>query len=241
MNRIFKVELVREVKEGAGSIDHSRSALGDSLDGSRDNPIVLLEDNESNASDFEEVDSSLRAESARPDVGSETAVDLRLPASFSNPEGCHEIERNDFADTAQRFQFQEDRLHTGRSITDEHGLVHPVLYTNTFNEKRQQRQQQEEDYEGEDNSEDESQPQQKVGETHLSSKGDESARPAKRQRPLPYGDSSPEPSHDEAGSHGDNYSDDELNNTKAKSGKDDERPCPAKRKQPFLSYDGLTQ
>ncbi|KAI9764659.1 MAG: hypothetical protein M1840_008156 [Geoglossum simile] len=144
---------------------------------------------------------------------------------------------------------REDRLHTSRSVTDEYGLVRPVLHTDTFDEERQQ---QEGDHKGGDNDED-NQPQQKVnnvaavlmtervGNTHVSSKGDESARPAKRQQPLPYGDSSPEPSHDEAGSHSDNYSDDELNNTEAKLDEDDERPRPAKRKRPFSSCDGPTQ
>ena len=82
---------------------------------------------------------------------------------------------------------------------------------------------------------------ERVGNTHLSSKGDESARPAKRQRPLPYGDSPPEPSHDEAGSHSDSYSNGGLNNTKAESDEDDERPRPAKRKRPSSSYDGPKQ
>ena len=247
------------------------------------------------------VDDSLYAESAEPDADSssslETAVDSRPPAPPSNPEGCHEIECNDFTETAQRLRFaeqeastsdpmrpygpssrpsseplhdrigtedlytrrarseammsnsarprsqplhysrasllnqlcQEGHLHIGRSITDEYGLVRPILYTDTFDEeKRQQRQQQQQQ-------EDDGQLQQKVNnvaaaltterisDTHLFSKGDESARPAKRQRPLPYGDSSPEPSHDEAGS------------------RDDERPRPAKRKRPSSSYDGLTQ
>jgi hypothetical protein len=82
---------------------------------------------------------------------------------------------------------------------------------------------------------------ERVGDTYLFSKGDKSARPAKRQRLLPYSDSSPEPSHDEAGSYSDSYSDNELNNDKAKLDKDDERPRPAKRKQPPSSYDGPTQ
>jgi hypothetical protein len=241
---------------------------------------------------------SLRAESAGPDAGSssspETAVDSRALAPPSNLEGCHEIERNDFTETAQRLRFaeqeastsdlmrpygpssrpsseplhdrigtedlytrrarseatmsnsarprsqplhcsrasflkqlsQEDHLHTRRSAADEHRLVRPALDTDTFGKgKRQQRQQQKEDDEDEDNDEDDGQPQQKVdnvaavltaervGDTHLSSKGDESARPSKRQRPLPYGESD----------------------------EDDERPRPAKRKRPSSSYDGPTQ
>jgi hypothetical protein len=95
---------------------------------------------------------------------------------------------------------QEDHLHTGRSTADEHGLIRPALDTDTFDEEKRQ-QQQEEDDEDEDNDEDDGQPQQKVnnvaaalttervGNTHLSSKGDENARPSKRQRPLPYGES----------------------------------------------------
>ncbi|KAI9863873.1 MAG: hypothetical protein M1813_003525 [Trichoglossum hirsutum] len=82
---------------------------------------------------------------------------------------------------------------------------------------------------------------ERVSDTHLSSKGDESARPAKRQRSLPYSDSSLEPSHDEAESYSDSYSDDELNNAKAKLDKVDERPRPAKWKRPSSSYNGPTQ
>ena len=81
-----------------------------------DNPIVLLEDDESNASNSEAVDGSLHAESAEPDVGFssslETAVDSRPLAPPSNPEGCHEIERNDFTETAQRLRFAEQEAST---------------------------------------------------------------------------------------------------------------------------------
>ncbi|KAI9776258.1 MAG: hypothetical protein M1839_000492 [Geoglossum umbratile] len=153
---------------------------------------------------------------------------------------------------------QEDRLHAGRSTAEEREyedeLVRPALNTDTFD--KGERQQQEAEVEGEvdkDDDEDDGQLQQRVnsvaavltteriGDTHLSSKGDESARPAKRQRPLPYSNSSPEPGHDKAGSYSDSYSDDELNNAKAKSDEDDERPRPAKRKRPSWSYDGPTQ
>jgi hypothetical protein len=153
---------------------------------------------------------------------------------------------------------QEDRLHAGQSTADEREykdeLVRPALNTDIFDKR--DRQQQEAEAEGEvdkNDDEDDGQLQQRVnsvaavpmtesvGNTHLSSKGDESARPAKRQRPLPYGDSSPEPSYDEAGSHNDSYGDDELNNTKAKSDEDDERPRPAKRKRLSSSYNGPTQ
>jgi hypothetical protein len=91
---------------------------------------------------------------------------------------------------------QEDRLHVGRSTTDEREyedeLVRPALNTDTFD--KGERQQQEEDAEGEvdkDDDKDDGQLQQRVnsvaavlttervGDTHLSSKGDESARPAK--------------------------------------------------------------
>ncbi|KAI9782621.1 MAG: hypothetical protein M1839_004867 [Geoglossum umbratile] len=142
---------------------------------------------------------------------------------------------------------QEDRLHAGRSTADEREygdeLVRPALNTDTFD--KGERQQQEAEVEGEvdkHDDEDDSQPQQRVnsvaavlmtervGDTHLSSKGDKSARPAKQQRPLPYSDSSSEPSHDEVGSYSDSYSDDKLNNAKAKSDEDDERPRPAKQK-----------
>ncbi|KAI9769831.1 MAG: hypothetical protein M1840_003825 [Geoglossum simile] len=295
---------VQGVEEGAGSIDRSRSASGDSLGSSRDNPIVLLGDDESNASDSEVFDSNLRAESAGPDAGSssspETAVNSRPLAPPSRLDGWYDID--DYPKTVQRLRLaegaltsnsmcpynpssrlssellhdridtggldthrarsetatshsarprgppprrsrestgnrlgQEDRLHAGQSTADEREyedqLVRPALNTDTFD--KGERQQQEAEAEGEvdkDDDEDDGQP-----------KGDESARPAKRQRPLPYSDSSPEPSHDEAGSHSDSYSDDELNNAKAKLDKDDERPRPAKRKRPSSSYDGPTQ
>jgi hypothetical protein len=80
----------------------------------------------------------------------------------------------------------------------------------------------------------------KVGDADLSSKEDESPRPAKRQRPLPYRDLSPKSNQDEVGSHSDIHNDDELNNNKAESDEDDGRPRPAKRKRPSSSYDGPT-
>ncbi|KAI9770863.1 MAG: hypothetical protein M1839_003026 [Geoglossum umbratile] len=294
--------------------------------GIRNNPIVLLGDDESNASDSEVFDSNLRAESAGPDAGSssspETAVNSRPLAPPSSLDGWYDID--DYPKTVQRLRLaegaltsnsmcpynpssrlssellhdridtgglnthrarsetatshsarprglpprrsrestgnrlgQEDRLHAGQSTADEREyedqLVRPALNTDTFD--KGERQQQEAEAKGEvdkDDDKDDGQPQQRVnsvavlttervGDTHLFSKGDESARPAKRQRPLPYSDSSPEPSHDEAGSHSDSYSDDELNNAKSKSDKDDERPRPAKRKRPSSSYDGPTQ
>jgi hypothetical protein len=153
---------------------------------------------------------------------------------------------------------QEDHFHAGRSTADEREhedeLVRSALNTDTFDKGK--RQQQETEVEGEvdkDDDEDDSRLQQgvdsvaavlateRVGDTHLSSKGDESARPAKRQRPLPYIDSSSEPSYDKAGSYSDSYSDNELNNAKAKSDEDDERSRPAKRKRPSWSYDGPIQ
>ncbi|KAI9782335.1 MAG: hypothetical protein M1839_005208 [Geoglossum umbratile] len=113
------------------------------------------------------------------------------------------------------------------------------------------KEEEEDEDEDEDNDKDDGQLQQmvnnvavvlttkRVGDTHLSS--EESARPAKRQRPLPYGDSSPELRHDEAGSYNDSYGDDELNNTKAELDGNDERPRPAERKRPSSSYDGPNQ
>ena len=91
---------------------------------------------------------------------------------------------------------QEDRLHASRSTADEHEyedkLVHPTLNTDTFDKGK--RQQQEAEVEGEvdkDDDEDDGRLQQevnnvaavlmteRVGDTHLSSKGNKSARPAK--------------------------------------------------------------
>jgi hypothetical protein len=78
------------------------------------------------------------------------------------------------------------------------------------------------------------------GNTHLSSKEDESARPAKRQRLLPFHDLSLLPSQDGVGSDSDHYSGDELN-TNFELDEDDRRSRPAHRKQPSSSCDGLTQ
>ncbi|KAI9856261.1 MAG: hypothetical protein M1813_009180 [Trichoglossum hirsutum] len=87
---------VQGVEEGTCSIDRSGSASGDSSGGSRDDPIVLLGDDESNASSDSEVgDGSLRAESAGPDMGSsssETDIDSRAPAPPSDLEGCSKAE-----------------------------------------------------------------------------------------------------------------------------------------------------
>ncbi|KAI9866126.1 MAG: hypothetical protein M1813_001687 [Trichoglossum hirsutum] len=153
---------------------------------------------------------------------------------------------------------QEDRLHASQSTADEREyedeLVCPALNTDTFDKgKRQQRAAETGGKVDKDDNEDDSQPHQRVnsvaavlttervGDTHLSSKGDESVRPAKRQRPLSYSDSSPDLSYNEVESYSDSYCDDELNNAKAKLDKDDERPRPAKRKRSSSSYDGPTQ
>jgi hypothetical protein len=93
---------------------------------------------------------------------------------------------------------QKDHLHACRSTADVHKyvdkLVRPALNTDTFD--KGERQQQEAEVEGEvdkDDDEDDGQLQQRVnsvaavlttegvGDIHLSSKGDKSARPAKRQ------------------------------------------------------------
>ncbi|KAH0548483.1 hypothetical protein GP486_007939, partial [Trichoglossum hirsutum] len=84
------------VEEGVCSIDRSRLASGDSSSSSRDNLIVLLEDDKLNAfSDSEVGDGSLQAESTELDVGFsslETDVDLRAPAPPSDPERCYNKE-----------------------------------------------------------------------------------------------------------------------------------------------------
>ncbi|KAI9864949.1 MAG: hypothetical protein M1813_002720, partial [Trichoglossum hirsutum] len=130
------------------------------------------------------------------------------------------------------------RLYVGRNTADERQyedkLVRPALNIDTFN--KEERQQQEIEAEGEVDKDDDEDDYQLVGDTYQSSKGDKIARSAKRQRPLLYSDSSPEPSHDKARSYSDSYSDDELNNTKS-----DEGPRPAKQKQTSSSYDGPTQ
>lgn len=80
---------------------------------------------------------------------------------------------------------------------------------------------------------------EKVGVIRLSGKEGGSPRPAGRQRLLPSGDPSPEPSHNEEGSRSDSHSNDELNN-KADPDEDDGEPLPAKRKRLSLSYNGPT-
>jgi hypothetical protein len=140
---------------------------------------------------------------------------------------------------------QEGRLHTGRGVADEHGLVDPALDTFPIDEGA--REQEVEQEKGECNSGDEDEgPQQevnsvapavtaeRVSDAHLSGKEDRSPRSAERQQSLPNRDPSPEPSQDGAGS--DSHSDDELNNTD--SDEDDEEPRPTKQKRPSLSYDG---
>jgi hypothetical protein len=84
-----------------------------------DNPIVL-EEGEPNASENEADYGSLRAESAEPDRGlfsnPEAARDSRTSVSPSNPEGCHDIERNDFTETAQRLRLAEQDASTSDSM-----------------------------------------------------------------------------------------------------------------------------
>lgn len=67
----------------------------------------------------------------------------------------------------------------------------------------------------------------RVGDAHLSGKGDGTSRLAERQRLLSSRDPSLEPSDNKAGSNSDGDSDDELDN-KADSDSDDGKPCPAK-------------
>ncbi|KAI9772983.1 MAG: hypothetical protein M1840_008865 [Geoglossum simile] len=201
-----------DVEKRGRFTNHNRSVLGRDSGSSSDDLIVLLEDDNLGASEAEVDHGSLYAENAGPNAGNQLG--------------------------------QEDRLHAGRSTADERKykdeLIHPALNTDTFD--KGERQQQEAEVEGGvDKDDDEDNSQLQVGDTHLSSKGDKSTKPAKRQRLLPYSDSSLEPSHDEARSYSDSYSDDELNNTKAKLDMDDKRLRPAKRKRLSLSYDSPTQ
>jgi len=134
-----------------------------------------------------------------------------------------------------------DHLPTDQSAVEEHELVHPALNSDTFDKEDRPQQEEDEDY---DNTKDR-QPQQevnedvaaaalmtgKVGDTHLSSKKDESPGLANH-------DPSPEPSQDKLGS--ESCSDDEFNNN-PKSDEDDGRPSPTKRKRPSSSNNGPTQ
>jgi hypothetical protein len=104
-----------------------------------------------------------------------------------------------------------DHLPTDRSAGDAHEVVRHVLNFDIIDGEERQRQ--------DDEQEDGKQPQQevkgdvaaaltgKVGDAYLSSKEDESLRPAERQRLLPSRDPSLEPSHNKTG--GDSGSDDD--------------------------------
>jgi hypothetical protein len=139
---------------------------------------------------------------------------------------------------------QEDRLHTGQDVADEHELVDYALDTLLIDEgARKQQEVEQEQEKDEGNSEDEDEgPQQEmnvVAPVVTAERAGGSPRLANRRQSLPNLDPSPEPSHNEAGSRSGGDSDDELNSTD--SAEDDEKkPCPAKRKQ-LSSHDGPTR
>jgi hypothetical protein len=136
---------------------------------------------------------------------------------------------------------QEDLLHTDRSAADEHEPVCPPLDTNTFGEdRRQEEEKQEASGGGGGDDDDDAQPQREMNsveaaltakkccDSRLSRKKDEGTNSARRQKPLPSGDSSLEPGQDATGSYSDGCRDGELSNTHAESDEEDRRPRPTK-------------
>ncbi|TVY20230.1 hypothetical protein LARI1_G001640 [Lachnellula arida] len=110
--------LVEEVasEEKASFIDYTR--LVPSSSGSPDNPIDLLGNDNSSASEAEVDDNSIRAEYAKPDMsffdGPETAVKSITPAPSFSPDRGHDID--DFPETAPRLQLAEQGASTPDSI-----------------------------------------------------------------------------------------------------------------------------
>lgn len=121
-------------------------------------------------------------------------------------------------------------LPTDRSAVDEHELVRPALNPDIFKEDREQ--QEDDDNDNEDGKQLQHKVKEdvvaaltsrKVGDTHLSSKKDESLRLANH-------DPSSESSQDKLESHNSSFSDDELNNNPVSINVDRE-PRPTKRKR----------
>ncbi|KAG9243675.1 hypothetical protein BJ878DRAFT_108243 [Calycina marina] len=153
---------------------------------------------------------------------------------------------------------QEGRLHTGRGVADERGLVCPARNADPVNEREQQ--QQEEDKDNDASSKSEHPPSLQgasVGKCRplcknsvilgmeaidpaqadvdlLDWEADSTAPMQRAQQRLPNRDPSPATSHDEAVC--DSHSADELNNIE--SDEHDEELRPMKRKRPFSSQDG---
>lgn len=103
-------------EERGGSIDYTGLTQSDNSGRSLDNPIVLLGDDDSSASEAE-VDDGSRAKSTQPDAGlfdsPENAVDSTTPAPPS-PDGWHDID--DFPETAQRSRRSEQRPSTSNCM-----------------------------------------------------------------------------------------------------------------------------
>ncbi|KAE8440724.1 hypothetical protein EG329_006775 [Mollisiaceae sp. DMI_Dod_QoI] len=108
----------RTTNERGGPLDDNGSAPGSNPSGSAGDPIVLLGDDDSSASEAEVDDGGLRAESAAADEGLldslETATDSTTPAPPSDPDVWHDI--NDFLETAQRLRRSEPKPSTSDSM-----------------------------------------------------------------------------------------------------------------------------
>ncbi|KAF8862783.1 hypothetical protein BDZ45DRAFT_183191 [Acephala macrosclerotiorum] len=105
-------------EERGGSLDDNESALGGNSSGSLEDPIVLLGNDDSSASEAEVDNGDLHAESAAADEGlldnPETAIESTTPAFPSNPDVWHDID--DFPETAQRSRRSKRKPSTSDSM-----------------------------------------------------------------------------------------------------------------------------
>jgi hypothetical protein len=107
----------RTTNERGGSLDGNGSAPGGNPSGSPGDPIVLLGDDDSSASEAEVDDGGLRAKSAVADEGlldsPETAIDLTTPAP-PNSDVWHDID--DLLETVESLQHSEPKPSTSDSM-----------------------------------------------------------------------------------------------------------------------------
>ncbi|KAL3418451.1 hypothetical protein PVAG01_10167 [Phlyctema vagabunda] len=226
---------------GGGSLHDNRWALGSKSGESLGDPIILLGDDDSRASEAEANDDGLPIESTAVDRSlldlniSETAIYSTKLAPTPNSDGWDHID--DFVETAQR-------PHTGGQLTvrarsealcpmlvgDEHNArIRPAQNADIFDQEERPRQEEQED-------EDSEQLHQEVdgdaaaalmnGEAddiHSWSETSERLRPANHN-------SIPESSHNWIANHSNRYSGVELENNH-ESEDDDESPRPTKRKR----------
>ncbi|CZR55725.1 uncharacterized protein PAC_05613 [Phialocephala subalpina] len=103
--------------ERGGSLDDNESAPSDNSNGSLEDRIVLLSDDDSSASKAEVNNGGLRAESTAADESlldsPETAIDSTTPAP-PNSDVWHDID--DFLETAERLRHSEQKPSTPDSV-----------------------------------------------------------------------------------------------------------------------------